>query len=238
MPKLLFYSGTAFCVFLALSSAASAWHDFQTGATVFVALGGGSTARAAWAIVVALLTATAVATILLRMAALVAARNLFAAFVALFAVAGSLMALVWVLMLEARMLREPPLPALADFHLAGVLGLAYFVSLTMLALRPYFRVQASRMLSLLVFLPLPLMILVLLRELFVAHSRGPLPSSSPALVTWFAILAVLFFAIAVHSIRHRYLFLEMTNLRELLDSRADLADRAARRTIGGVAFDS
>ncbi|HVR40503.1 MAG TPA: hypothetical protein VMU84_15510 [Thermoanaerobaculia bacterium] len=43
-------------------------------------------------------------------------------------------------------------------------------------------------------------------------------------------LAVLFFSIAVHCIRHRHLFLEMTNLRELLDSRS--------RTIGHVAFDS
>ena len=45
-------------------------------------------------------------------------------------------------------------------------------------------------------------------------------------------------AIAVHCVRHRHLFLEMTNLRELLDSRVDPAGRGTRRHIGGVAFDS
>jgi len=54
---------------------------------------------------------------------------------------------------------------------------------------------------------------------------------APALVVFYAVLSILFFSIAVHCVRHRYLFLEMTNLRELLDA-------PARRTIGGVAFDS
>ena len=49
--------------------------------------------------------------------------------------------------------------------------------------------------------------------------------------------AILFVSIAIHSIRHRHLFLEMTNLRELLDSRVDPASRHGR-PIGGVAFDS
>jgi len=53
-----------------------------------------------------------------------------------------------------------------------------------------------------------------------------------------AVVSVLFFSIAVHCIRHRHLFLEMTNLRELLDGRFDPTNRAPRRPIGGVAFDS
>jgi hypothetical protein len=44
---------------------------------------------------------------------------------------------------------------------------------------------------------------------------------------------VLFFAIAVHCIRHRHMFIETTNLRELLDTRIDRSS-----PIGGVAFDS
>jgi hypothetical protein len=51
-------------------------------------------------------------------------------------------------------------------------------------------------------------------------------------------MSILFFAISVHCIRHRHLFLEMTNLRELLDGRFDPSARASRRPIGGVAFDS
>ena len=47
-------------------------------------------------------------------------------------------------------------------------------------------------------------------------------------------MAVLFFAIAVHCIRHRHMFIETTNLRELLDTRVDRSSRP----IGSVAFDS
>ena len=237
MPKLLFYAGTAFCLFIALSSAAVAVRDVDAGASAFVAVGAGASTRAAWAIVVALFASLAVSSIFLRMAALVAARNLFAAFVAIFAVAASVASLVGVVMLEVRMLHEHD-AALREVHLAAVLTLGWFVSTTLLAMRPYFRVQASRILSILVFLPLPLFAMIVGQELFVGASHAPLPATSPALIVYFAVLAVLFFSIAVHCVRHRYLFLEMTNLRELLDSRVDPASRAARRSIGGVAFDS
>ena len=236
MPKFLFYTGTAFCLFLALSSAAVAVRDLDSGASAFVAIGAGASTRAAWAIAVALFASLAVTSIFLRMAAL-AARNLFAAFVAIFAVAASDATLVGVVMLETRMLRQHD-AALYEVHLAAVLVLGWFVSTTLLAMRPYFRVQASRILSVLVFLPLPLFAMIVAQELFVGASHAPLPATSPALIVYFAVMAVLFFSIAVHCVRHRYLFLEMTNLRELLDSRVDPASRAARRSIGGVAFDS
>ena len=239
MPKFLFYTGTAFCLFLALSSAAVAVRDLDSGASAFVAVGAGAATRGAWAIVVALFASLAVSAIFLRMAALVAARNLFAAFVAIFSVAASVAALVGVVMLEARMLHLRGVhEALSEAHLAAVLTLGWFVSTTLLAMRPYFRVQASRILSLLVFLPLPLFAMIVGQELFVSASRAPLPATSPALIVYFAVLSVLFFAIGVHCVRHRYLFLEMTNLRELLDSRVDPTSRATRRGIGGIAFDS
>ncbi len=237
MPKFLFYTGTAFCLFLALSSAAVAVRDLDSGVSSFMAIGAGTSTRAEWAIVVALFASLAVSAIFLRMAALVAARNLFAAFVAIFSVSASVASLVGVVMLEARMMRLHD-AALYEVHLAAVLTLGWFVSTTLLAMRPYFRVQASRILSVLVFLPLPLFAMIVGQELFVAASHAPLPATSPALIVYFAVLAVLFFSISVHCVRHRYLFLEMTNLRELLDSRVDPASRAARRTIGGVAFDS
>jgi len=105
-------------------------------------------------------------------------------------------------------------------------------------MRPYFRIQASRILSALVFLPLPLYLLIMGQELFVASSPGPLPSSTPALQVFFSVLAVLFFSIAVHCVRHRHLFIEMTNLRELLDSRIDASRGGRPLRLGGVAFDS
>ena len=240
MPKFLFYLGTGFCLFLALSSAAGLMAQLDGTALTFVAVHGmrvSGTAASGWGIVVALLAGIACSAILVRMAALLAARNLFGAFLALVSTTAALISLAWTLVLETQMViqvrRGLPWNALGQFHFAAILMLGCFVSLTFLTLRPYFRIQASRVLSALVFFPFPLFCLILVQELFVAPSSGALPSTSPASQVFFALVSVLFFAIAVHCIRHRHLFIETTNLRELLDSRVD------RTTpIGGVAFDS
>lgn len=245
MPKPLFYIGTGFCFFLALSAAATVAQQIESSVPMFVAVHGtaiGGTAVAGWAIVVALLCGLAVAAILVRMATLLAARNLFGGFLALFAISAAVVSLAWILLLQARMLmlvrRQVAIGStVSTMHFAAVLMLGYFVAFTFLALRPYFRVQASRLLSALVFFPMPLFLLILLQELFVSTTSGPLPATSPASAVFFAVVSLLFFAIAVHCIRHRHLFLELTSLRELLDPRIDPA-RAAGRSIGGVAFDS
>jgi len=243
MPKILFYAGTAFCLFLALTSAAESMREVQSGGIAFIALqtSGAFSPRAPWAIIVALAAGLAAALIFVRMAALLAARNLFGAFLALFCVTGAISALSGVLLLQWRMLvlmrRGTSSSSLSEVHLVGFLLLGYFVSLSLLALRPYFRIQASRILSVLVFLPLPLFVVTLLQELFVRGSIAPLPASSSASLVYFAVISILFFAISVHCFRHRHLFLEMTNLRELLDGRFD-PTRGSRRPIGGVAFDS
>jgi len=243
MPKILFYGGTAFCLFLALTGAGEVAREMQGGGASFAAIHNGGTlvtTRAAWAILIALLAGLGVAAIFIRMVALLAPRNLFGAFVGVFAVAGALASLSGVLFLQARMIsiarRAGSVQTLSEIHFAAYLLLGYFISVTMLALRPYFRVQASRILSVLVFLPLPLFFLVVAQELFVTASSGPLPAKSPGSIVYYAILSVLFFAIAVHCVRHRHLFLEMTNLRELLDSRVDLSGRGTRPV--RVAFDS
>ncbi|HEY3051793.1 MAG TPA: hypothetical protein VGK04_00190 [Thermoanaerobaculia bacterium] len=247
MPKALFYTGTAFCLFLALTSAAESMRELQASGVSFVAMqtSGVFSARAPWAIIVALVAGLAAAVIFVRMAALLAARNLFGAFLALFCVAGAISSLSGVLLLQSRMLvvmrrgaQSSVAQWLSEVHLVGFLLLGYFVSLSLLALRPYFRIQASRILSVLVFLPLPIFAIVLMQELFVRGSVAPLPASSSASLVYFGVMSILFFAISVHCIRHRHLFLEMTNLRELLDGRFDPSARASRRPIGGVAFDS
>jgi len=244
MPKPLFYIGVVCCVFLALSSVASVTQQLQGVPASFVALRGRAMvggSAAAWAIVMALLAAVAVAAILLRMAALLAARNLFGAFLALSSVAAAVVSLAWVVLLQVRMLalarRRLAIGGdIGEMHLAAILMLGYFVALSFLALRPYFRIQASRFLSALVFFPLPLFILIILQELFVTASAAPLPATTPASVVFFAVVAMLFFSIAVHCVRHRHLFIEMTNLRELLEPRIDPG--RGGRTIGRVAFDS
>src|SRR5918912_743123 len=194
MPKGLFYTGTAFCLFLALASAAGVAQQLR-GQMTFVAV----------------------------------------------CVGASLVSLAAVVLLQSRMLaaarsaHAPLGDAVAEMHFAAVMMLGYFVSLSFLALRPYFRVQASRFLSASVFFPLPLYLLILLQELFVTGSRGALPSVTPASTVFFAAAALLFLAISVHCIRHRHLFLEMTNLRELLESRLD---QGKERVVGRVAYDS
>ncbi len=165
MPKLLFYAGTAFCLFLTLASAGEVAGELRNGLFGFVALPESS--RAPWAILTAFFAGLAVAALFLRTAALLAARNLFAAFVAVLSVTGALATLAALLLVQYRV------TAAAGANLGDV------------------------------------------------H---------------FAVLAILFFSIAVHCIRHRHLFLEISNLRELLDSRVDPGNRPGR--IGGVAFDS
>src|ERR1051326_5898130 len=233
MPKALFYTGTAFCLFLALAAAAGLTQQLH-GQVTFVAVHGGAvatTSAAAWAIIVALVAGMAAAAILLRMAALLAARNLFAAFLAVFCVGAAIVSLAAVGLLQSRLL----VAAIVQMHFAGVMMRGWFVSMSFLALRPYFRIQASRFLSATVFFPLPLYLLILLQEMFVNGSRAALPTVTPASLVYFAATALLFFAIAVHCIRHRHMFLEMTNLRELLESRLD---HGKERVIGRVAYGS
>lgn len=233
MPKLIFYAGTAFCLFVALTSAGEAARQLQEGTLAFAALPQSS--RGSWAIGVALLAGLANAALFLRMASLLAARNLFAAFVSVVSVAGAFASLTAVLFIQWRLIAADA--PLAEVHLAVYMALGFFVSLSALSLRPYFSIQASRFLSAVVFFPLPLFALVMAQELFLRTSSAPLPASTPASQVYFAVQAILFFSIAVHCIRHRHLFLEMTNLRELLDARVDPASRTGR-AIGGVAFDS
>lgn len=234
MPKILFYAGTVFCLFLALASAGETARELRDGVFGFVALP--DVRSAPVAIGIAFLSGLAIAALFLRMAALLAARNLFAAFVAVLAVTGATAALVGVLIVQLRVTADAGVQ-LAEVHFAALLLLGFFVSLSLLSLRPYFSIQASRFLSALVFFPMPLFAIIVAQEMFVAASPAPLPVSTPASRVFFAVLALLFFSIAVHCIRHRHLFLEMTNLRELLDSRVDPSARHGR-PLGGVAFDS
>ena len=234
MPKILFYAGTAFCLFLALVSAGEAARELREGVFSFVALP--ASAHAPAAIGTAFVAGLVIAALFLRMAALLAARNLFAAFVAVLAVTGATAALMAVLVVQWRATSVAG-AQLGEVHFAALMLFGFFVSLSFLSLRPYFSIQASRFLSALVFFPMPLFAMIAAQEMYVAASPAPLPASTAASRVYFAVLTVLFTSIAVHCIRHRHLFLEMTNLRELLDSRVDPTARHGR-PIGGVAFDS
>lgn len=251
MPKILFYAGTVVCLFLALMSAGEVVSQLRDGELSFVALPG--TTDAVGAILAAFAAGLAIAALFLRMAALLAARNLFAAFLAVVAVGCATVALVTVLMLQWRMttisgaqyggaqfaqLGSAQLSGeqLGEVHFTALMVLGFFVALSLFTLQPYFSIQASRFLSALVFFPLPLFVSLMANEMFVEASPAPLPLARHASV-FLSMLSLTFFSIAIHCIRHRHLFLEMTNLRELLDTRVDPSARPGR-AIGGVAFDS
>ncbi|HEX8617139.1 MAG TPA: hypothetical protein VF911_06115, partial [Thermoanaerobaculia bacterium] len=144
MPKILFYAGTAFCLFLTLVSAGEVASELRDSGLGFVALPGSS--RAPWAILTALAAGLAVAALFLRMAALLAARNLFAAFVAVLCVTGSVATLTAVLLVQYRV-ASAGATQLGEVHFAAFMAFGFFLSLSMLALRPYFSIQASRFLS-------------------------------------------------------------------------------------------
>ena len=167
MPRFLFYAGTAFCLFLALTSGAEAVCELQRGSVAFVALP--ANGGALWSIGVALLAGIATSMVFLRMVALLAARNLFAAFVAIVCVAGAVTTLVGVLFLQWR-LTIASTKSVEGVHFAALLAFGFFLSMSLLSLRPYFRIQASRFLSALVFCPLPLFGLIVAHEAFVAVS--------------------------------------------------------------------
>jgi hypothetical protein len=229
MPKVLFYAGTAFCLLLALTSAGEVAREVGAAGGTF-ALFPPLPGTAVWAVTGMLAAGLAVAALFLRMAALLAARNLFGALVAVLSVTSATASLTTLLLLRWRM-ASGSTSQLLEIHFTALMLFGFFVSLSLLALRPYFSIQASRFLSVLVFLPLPLFALVA-EERFGSDAI----TSSPATRVYFSVLAVSFVSIAVHCIRHRHLFLEMTNLRELLVPRADPNGRNGR--IGGVAFDS
>ncbi|HKO59089.1 MAG TPA: hypothetical protein VJ276_24700, partial [Thermoanaerobaculia bacterium] len=178
MPKVLFYAGTAFCLFLALGSAAESARQLRGASLTFAALGpfgAPAVARAAWTVVVALLAGFATAAIFVRMAALLAPRNLFGAFFAVFSAIGSMLTLSATMLLQWRMVVTAS-PLLGELHFVACLLLGFFVSLTLLSVRPYFRIQASRVLSALVSFPLPIFALIVVQELFVSASHAPLPA--------------------------------------------------------------
>src|SRR5207247_9881811 len=127
-------------------------------------------------------------------------------FVALLCITAAMLALTWTLLLQSRMImlarQRVSWEGVGHIHFVAVLMLGCFVSLTFLALRPYFRVQASRVLSALVSFPFPPFCLILVQELFVSEPLQPLPPATPASLVYFGVVPLLFVALAVHCMRH------------------------------------
>jgi hypothetical protein len=217
----MFYAGVFFCGMLALAAAVQSF--FVLGITV------PTSARVSLSVALIVLLATVpVAALFLRMASLLAARNLFGALFATFAIACAAVAsgVFAVLQIHNALVSQPlagvinalPIdlaPVPIQLNLATGYATAFFLAIALVALRPYFQVQSSRFLSALVVTPLVAFIWVLSEQMLVVRALEVL--RSPVLVVSMMLVSAVFASIAIHSIRHRPLFVEVTNLRELLD---------------------
>jgi hypothetical protein len=244
MPRILFYGGLACCILgamLAASEALGLLFGHRFGASLVLLPAGQMTGGVVLSLAT-LLVAVPVFSLFVRMGSLLAARNLFASFFSLISSACATLGLIFVAVVQLRfaILRttadaEGALESVAELNLSAFYIFGWFLSLALLALRPYFMVQSSRFLSWMVCLPLPMFILYVTQQV----ASGPGASSHLFAAFYFLSVALLLVAIPVHSIRHRYLFLEATNLREILDSRIDpVGAKGSFRLRGDVAFDS
>lgn len=167
-------------------------------------------------IVVVCALAIALASLFLRMASFLAARSLFSSYFVLFSVSCSAFAAatVGVIHLRSRIVPETLSQEITTGEAIALQLLGFFVALTLFSVHSYFRVQASRVLAVLSCLPLPAFVVA------AVLSTG-LDSATPALVTsnfgYFGTLSTVFAALAVHAYRHRVVFLESTNLRNIVD---------------------
>ncbi|HET8799450.1 MAG TPA: hypothetical protein VFO89_17320, partial [Thermoanaerobaculia bacterium] len=142
MPKVLFYAGTAFCLILALTSASEVLRELGAGGELTLLMRPLSQG-ATWAMTATLAAGLAIAALFLRMAALLAARNLFGAFVAVLAVTSATASMAALLLLQWRIASEG-VAGLEQVRFTLLMLLGFFLSLSLLSLRPYFSIQASR----------------------------------------------------------------------------------------------
>lgn len=248
MPKSLFYGGVVSCALVAIMLIAHAGGQWTVDSSFAERLSGGPLfGTNSFAPIWLMILSVPVAAIFLRICSLLAARSLFAGLMGIFAVASTGLAAVYLASVQFRMAllvrnasslgRErltEALRPLSDQQLTGYVVLGWFLSVTFLAMRPYFRVHSNPFLTALVYFPAPLFLLTVAEEMAML-------TGTTASVTFWLLLAILFIGIATHCLRHRHLFIEVTNLRELLDSRIDPAKRRDGRNVAlgrGMAFDS
>ncbi|HVT04363.1 MAG TPA: hypothetical protein VHL58_13425 [Thermoanaerobaculia bacterium] len=248
MPKTIFYSGVvaSFLVALLCGAQAAGWVSgispaplrFADSFTSEIALGA-----------LLLLVALPLSCLLIRIASLLAARNLFSGFVATASSGCTLLASVFLAACEWRMAfthSASGVPAatvqlLSQIRSVSLLIFGMSVVLALLSIRPYFRAQANGILSALLCLPGFLLARVLIdqAEFLGGSSMALAPTPSSAL--FLSLMSLIFGALGVHCLRHRHSFIEVTNLRELLDSRIDAQGSDRRRRFGfssDIAFDS
>jgi len=246
MPKTLFYSGVVASFLIAVLCGAQAIGWILGGAPSPLRFADSMRSEIALAVLL-VLVALPVASLLIRIASLLAARNLFSALLASMFASCAILSSIVLASCEWRMafVDLSSKGGLSRAHLLGqirsvsLLIFGITIVLALLSIRPYFRAQANGILSTLLWLPgFALTGALLDQGDFDGATLAFAPTASSSFLL--SLMSVIFGSIAVHCLRHRHSFIEVTNLRELLDSRID--PRAKRRGRFGfnsdVAFDS
>ncbi len=167
-------------------------------------------------IVLVLLITIPVCALYLRIASLIAVRNLFAAVLSMTATSCALLSGLFLLALK---LERDVLSGLESHQLGLELSIvaghlvAIFSSLTFITLLPYFGLH-NRTVAALTLTPAAFYLLVLAEKFGYQWSFGGALASAGFL----SAIAVTSSAIAIYSLRHRHPFLEVTSLRDLLGS--------------------
>lgn len=218
MPRALFYVGIVFSIAIALMLVVTVADQLVDGEllrydrTVVQSLASHGSSE----VIFVVLMAIPICALYLRIASLIAIRNLFAAVLSVTAISGALLSGLFLFSLK---LEREVLGGL-DAHLIGVnlsvvAGhlVAIFVSLAFVTLLPYFALH-NRAVAGLTLTPSALYLLVLTQRFMDRWAFGESLASTLFLLS----LAATSAAIAIHSLRHRHPFLEVTSLRDLLAS--------------------
>lgn len=183
-----------------------------------------------------------VAAVFARVASLLAVRNVYQALFAVVALACTLLTVCFLSVASLRLaiLVRAPLAAeraeavahLVEEVLVSYYALGLLLSVLLLAIRPWFSIQASGILSGLLLLPSVLFGWIVVEEHLLAPvtTLGDAYRSAPSFA-FFLIVAAAFIGIAAHCLAHQHYFLEVTNLREILDE--PRASRGGRISLGG-----
>lgn len=216
MPRILFYIGITLSLAIALILIWTVGAQIVFGELLRydVTVVEGLATHGSGEIVLVVLMTIPICALYLRIASLIAVRNLFASILAVTSISCALLSGLFLLALKL----ERDVLAGIDAHQIGlnlsiVAGhlVAIFVSLTFVTLLPYFGLH-NRTVAALTLTPAVFYLLVLTEKFLHRWSFGEALASGGFLLS----IAATSTAIAIHSLRHRHPFLEVTNLRDLL----------------------
>ena len=244
MPRGLFMVGITASALIGVLALVYAFAAFLPSATGNEALASSGNPAAPLFLLAILACVFPVAAIFARIASLLAVRNVYQALFASVALACTLMTVCLLTIASLRLAIRAHAPVTADHAaslgqlveqmLVSYYALGLFLSVLLLAVRPWFSIQAGGLLAGTLVLPSFLFGWIVVEE----HLLAPVTTLSAAYrsapsFAFFIIVAAIFIGIAAHCVAHQHFFLEVTNLRELLDERRGGSSGGGRVSFGG-----